>query len=607
MHLHIATTSDVKSIYVRKGKYYYEKNSFILSLGLIIGLTACNAAPISSSSSSSSSSVSNSSEGVVITKDSKGTATIKISKDNQFSGTDRYLSPKDVELKYTYGDLNGTLSNNENVCPSTGDVNLLVIPVHLPGGDAYKTDAVKEDIKTAFFSKEDKTRMGTNSLTEYFNKSSYGKLNFQGTVTDWFDVTEHTTIDSADDVTAGSSGTIISEILRNAASWAKETQGIDLKDYDKNDDGSIDAVWLVYDHLDWSTEYALNLKADPTYNGSGLNSAFWNFTSWDFGTDRNTVEGNDPTTSAFSWASFDMLYTSYAKHDDNDVPDITDLSSIMLDTHTFIHETGHLLGLDDYYASDNSNYHPAGKSTMMDLNICDLDSYSKMLLGWVTPFVVYGTSEILIPTATSSDHSVIVIPSDFASLSDTVQKRIDKGTIDSFVYSFNPFSEYMMIDLYSPDGLNEQDTYGEYIYGRDPGMSKTGVRIYHIDSRIFKCSVINYDGGQKLSYTDGYVWDGGELEDNEAILMPISNQKTESTSFQLPESFNYYDQIRLLEATKINSFDSNNYATNYTLFDMEKSFSIGDFGYQFFHANYAYNDGNELPFIVSVSTLKGIE
>ncbi len=581
------------------------RKKILIAATTILLATGCTQQVTSSSplSSSSTTTTSNDSTSVsAITSEDNGTATIKISQKHSSASTNRYISPKDVNIQYTYSDLSGTLSNNENVCPSIGDVDLLVIPVHLLGGDAYKTDQVKNDIRKAFFSKTDK-RSGYCSLTNYYYESSYHKLNFGGTVTDWFDVTEHTSIDSVDDITSGSSGTIISKILRKAVAWAN--QGIDLTKFDKNSDGAIDGIWLVYDHLDWSTEFNQRYKADPTYTGSDLNDAFWNFTYWDWGT-KNSAEGEDPTTSAFSWASFDMLYTPYASYDDNGVADISNLSSIDLDTHTFIHETGHLLGLDDYYASDDSTYHPAGKSTMMDQNIGDLDSYSKLLLGWVTPFVVYGTSEILLPTATSSDHAVIVIPSNYQEISDIIEEQIDNHAIKNYKYDFNPFSEYLLIDLYSPDGLNEKDAFGPYIYGRDTAMSETGIRIYYIDSRIFKCTVVNYDGGQKLSYTDGYVWDGDNLSEDEAILMPISNQKTENSSFQLPAAFDYFDQIRLLEAGRINTFNSNKAATNSTLFDTEKSFSIADFGYQFFNSNYSYNSGTALPFIVSVSTLKGI-
>ena len=112
-----------------------------------------------------------------------------------------------------------------------------------------------------------------------------------------------------------------------------------------------------------------------------------------------------------------------------------------------------------------------------------------------------------------------------------------------------------MIDLYSPDGLNKQDAFGpNLIYDRGFGVRSTGVRIYHVDSRIFKCTVVSYMGGQKLTYNPkNYEWDGGSIANNQLILLPISNQKIENMSYQLPEEFDFYDQIRLLEASGCDS------------------------------------------------------
>ena len=538
-----------------------------------------------------------------LTSDDKGTATIRIYKDNSSTSKERYIAPSRVNMMHSYESLSGILANNESVCPSIGDVNLLVIPVHLPGDNTYKTDQVRNDIKEMMFG-ENSSRNGFVSLKEYYKESSFGKLNFFGVVTDWFDVEEHTSIKTIKDITQGNDGTIVNEILRKAVNWASNTQNIDLKDFDKNKDGSIDGVWLIYDHLDWTTEVEIKVQENPSYDGSDINQAFWNFTYWDYETLPDT---NNPTTSGFSWASFDMMYTSYGDRNDLGVIDLTSLTNIKLDSHTFIHETGHLLGLDDYYATDDSYYHPAGSSTMMDQNICDLDSYSKMILGWVTPYVVYGTSEILLPKANFSENSVIVIPSNYQEISDMVEASINKGTIKDFKYDFNPFSEYLMIDLYTPDGLNKQDTYGTRIYNREAGIDVSGVRIYHVDSRIFKCRVVDYLGGQKFSYVDGYVWDNKAFDYDEAVLMPISNDKTEAITFQLPDHFDYFDRIRLLEASKINTFDQGYYASRNTLFNTRTDdFDITTFGYQFFDSNYTYNGGQDLPFKINVKTMKGI-
>lgn len=534
---------------------------------------------------------------IQVDTDASGLATVRIYKNNDYSSNGRFVPADKVDLELNYNDLSGTLSNNKSVMPSLGDANLLVIPVHLPGGNEYKTDKVKSDIEKVFFGDKDDSSLGFKSVKQYYSEASYGKFNLSGTVTDWFDAT--TLVSDVKDITSGTYGTIVNKILRGAVDWASSSQGINLKDFDNNEDGNIDGVYLVYDHLDWTTENYIQHESNPQFDSSTLNQAFWNFTYWDF---YSESKNDKPSTSGFSWSSFDMMYTSYCERNKNDTPDLSDLSKIKLDSHTFIHEFGHLLGLEDYYSSSDSSYHPAGESTMMDQNIGDLDSYSKMLLGWVTPYVVYGTSEITITNVSkNSGNSVIVIPSNYAEISQSVEDAIKGNRIDKFRYTFNPFSEYLMIDLYTPDGNNEQDTYGPYVFDRSAMANKVGVRIYHIDSRIFKCKVVDYMGGQKLAYVDGYVWDGQMLADDEAILMPISNNMSESKNFQLPQSFDYFDQIRLLESSGINTFDKNGMMTNQTLYYSEsKPFDIMSYGYQFFNGRYTYDDGNELPFKVKV-------
>lgn len=546
---------------------------------------------------------------IYLTNKDSGTATIKIFKDEAATSKERYISPKNVKVSKTYNDLSGWLSNNENVCPSVGDVNLLVIPVHLPGS-SFNTPEVKEDIEKVFFGKDDSDN-GYMSLSEYYYESSFGKLNFQGFVTDWFDVTKYTNIKSLDDITMGTNGTIVTEILREATEWAFDTyDSLNRKDYDQNNDGSIDGIWLVYDHYNYFNQFLI----EPDSSEGDLNEAFWNYTSWDWYGDSPNLDV--PTTSGFSWASFDQIYSAYAEYNENDVPDFTNLDSIPLDSHTFIHETGHLLGLDDLYTSDGRS--PTGRSTMMDQNIGDLDPYSKLVLGWVTPYVVYGSSEILLTQNMYDDHSVIVIPSNYEEISTEIENLSDEEK-ENYIYEFNPFSEYLIVDLYSPLGLNYKDTYGNeegyYVHGREKCVARTGVRIYHCDSRIFKCIVVNYDGGQKLYWNeDNLEWNGEELTKDQAIMTCISNDRTESSSFGLPQSYDYFERLRLLEATGTNTFDLastglvNGYASKDTLRNIDsKEFNIYNFGYQFFNGNYTFNDGNELPFKIKVNTLVGVD
>ena len=544
-----------------------------------------------------------------LTKDDPGTATIKIYKNNSSTSKNRFIAPKNVVLSQSYQTLNNKLTSELSFyCPSIGDVNLLVIPVKTPGDkNDFVTDeirnTIKSDIETAFFG--DSEKLGYKSVKNYYLESSFKKLNFSGKVTDWFDVAAHTDVKKYSEMTGSYDGSIANEILTKAVEWAKNTQDIDLNEFDKNSDGYIDAVYLIHDEFDTETQVQYEIYKYSFYESETLNRSLENATWQNIYT--QAEDGKDPVPSSFTWMSFASLYKGYAQYED-DLPNFDTLLSNKISTQPLLHEQGHLFGLEDYSSVTHTSYHPLGKHSMMDLQVCDLDSYSKMVLGWVTPYVVYGTSEILLPKANFNDNCVIVIPENFEEISTLVENAIANEKISDFKYEFNPFSEYIMIDLYTPDGLNYQEAFGETMYGYKASSNGSGVRIYHVDSRIFKANVVESDLGISLTYVDGYEWNQKDLGKNQMIFTPISNSEIEESSYQLPYEFNDFDRIRLLEATQINTFSEGGW-TDYTTYFKSSSdpFEIETFGYRFFNANYTYNNGNLLPFKVSVETLKEVK
>ena len=76
------------------------------------------------------------------------------------------------------------------------------------------------------------------------------------------------------------------------------------------------------------------------------------------------------------------------------------------DARTYIHETGHMLGLIDYY-SDNSSA-PAGMVDMMDFNIGDHNAYSKFSLGWVNPRIATKSGEYTLKPFQENGDCIIV-------------------------------------------------------------------------------------------------------------------------------------------------------------------------------------------------------
>lgn len=542
-----------------------------------------------------------------LTSEDPGTATIRIYKNNNSTSKNRYIAPKNVKISTTHSDLNGlNMSNFTITCPSTGDVKTLIIPVKLPGENGYVTDEhraqIRRDLNTIFF-KENHEENDYPSVSSFIKESSFEKLNISGTILDWFDVEKEAKISSLNGITSSYYGSLENTILPKAIEWAVEAQGIELSDYDSNNDGFVDSIYFVYDRFDNETasEYASLGNADVEITD---NAVFTNLTSQNFNLDSTDAVA----PSVFSWMSFASIYKNFANRTEDDKNiDFSKFFDSKITAHEFIYHFGSQLGLESLASFSDYNVHPAGKTTMMDLGLCDFDSYSKMTLGWVTPYVVYGTSEILLPKANFADNCVIVIPSNFEEISNKVEYAIKNDKLDEFVFEFNPFSEYLMIDLYTPDGLNYHDSLVDVMKGNKPACTGSGVRIYHVDSRIFKAKVIQSDLGNSFSYTDGYVWDGKKLGNNEILLTPITNSKNENTTYQLPYDFNFFDRLRLLEANKINTFDEGGWMDYVSLFKPNTDpFEIENFGYRFFNARYVFNGGEDLPFRVKVETLKEV-
>lgn len=476
------------------------------------------------------------------------------------------VKPEDVTITDTLNSMESKSLYNLQTLPSTGDVNILVIPVVIPGYETIDIDQdgkddstrVREDLQKAFFSHNDDGVF--ESVSDFYYRSSYGKLRLGGTVTDYFSIENDSDLKFDTAANIGLNETY--SVVKAAVQWAKDSEGIDLTEYDNDKDGYIDGVWCIYTAPDYQ-------NGGPNSSDSGNN--FWAYTSWGNQTPGSTsVNGGespdveDPVYNLFGWASYDFMYENYALK--------------KVDTHTYIHETGHFLGLNDYYSED-SRYSPIGKVDMQDGNIIDHNSYSKMLLGWTKPYIAYGQAEIKINTM-EDENSFIVIPSDSAERSN----------------SFNPFSEYILIELYTNEGLNYQDSQ-QQIKDRPLAMNDKGVRIYHIDNRP-----MIYDKSQKKAT----FYQAGDVVDAEhRLIFPITNSRssnTNNTSLGVDTSINLFDEIRLIEPKGKDTFSYGGKQSSKTLFKSGKTFSLSEFGN--FFVSGKLNSGESLSERVTIEEVK---
>ena len=293
----------------------------------------------------------------------------------------------------------------EGCFPSIGSPKLLVIPVNLEPKEATEENLL--DIKIAFSGTEEET--GFESVRTYYQKSSYGKLNIEPVVIEeWFTPAHSAKYYENYSSNSGDGSTLI---LREALEYYDSS--IDYAEFDYNNDDYIDGVWLIYN-------CPVNYFNDSLY---------WAFVYWDYS--NNTYDGK--TAYYYGFAGIDFIHPTIEEAASYDPTDIK------VDAHTFIHETGHLLGLDDYYDYDDTKGPSGGLygADMMDANIGDHLPISKLLLGWVSPTIVSGFGEIelsLKPFSTSGEFLII-----------------STHDLDSI------YDSYYIVDYYTNDGLNTHD------------------------------------------------------------------------------------------------------------------------------------------------------
>jgi len=361
--------------------------------------------------------------------------------------------------------------------PSTGDVRVLVVPIEI-GNDTF-TDEDLNNLNLAFNGTSEET--GWESVNSYYNKVSKGKLNIEADITPVYSTGKSKAYYEAMYLRGKDPEY---DLLKNILPALEEMY--DLSNYDFNKDGYIDSIYLIY-----SCDYSMSDS-----------SPYWAW-CYEYFTDKpEYYDGVE--ADYYVWASIDFLYDPIAD------------KNIKVNAETIIHETGHLFGLDDYYDYDEFKGPDGGVggAAMMDCNVGDHDSFSKILMGWATPTIVNETGLYTIkPSNTSNDCLLIPLRES-----------------DDII-----FSEYLIIDLYTPDGINE-------VHAGNYGLfDKAGVRIYHIDARI------------------------------DPNLGSPQNELGYYTIFSFNNSDTKYKIIDLIEADNNNSISKLGYASNSDLFEIGDS------------------------------------
>ena len=283
--------------------------------------------------------------------------------------------------------------------PTSGNVKVLALLISF--SDYAPTQTVA-DYQSMLFGDGNAANEPYESLHDYYARSSYNQLNIQGNVLGWYNTGQPRS--SVVQTGAGREA-----LIAQALNYYNGL-GHDFSQYDNNGDGAIDyfmVVWTgppgAWASFWWGYQTSWWYTVSPSLDGKGLGTYSW---QW---------EENTPLTP--------------------------------------IHETGHALGLPDYYDYDDSVGPRGGVGglDMMDAAWGDHNAFSKLLLDWLTPQVRSSGSGI-VTLGPSAEHPDAV-------------KVMPGASVGA------PFSEYFLVQNRSR-------------VGNDADIPTDGLLIWHLDARL---------------------------------------------------------------------------------------------------------------------------
>ena len=411
---------------------------------------------------------------------------------------------------------------------TTGRQKLLVVPVQLRGATQWTSNMLSR-LETAFFGTPEETNYW-ESVSSYYSKSSYEKLTLEGEVIDPIQLNYS--------VSQLSSYNRFSDIISDyiVPAFDQQVDNQIKQEYDQDKDSYIDATIFVY--------------SNP-YDGD----AYW---AWVWYLQDQNASISNPSVGNYMWASYEFM---------------NDSGTNRIDAHTYIHETGHLLGSDDFYS--NEDYDPVGNLEMQSYNVGDMGAFSKFQFGWSTPYVIDGSRDVVeLTIGTSSLYSDAILINDN--------------------WNGSSLDEYLLIEYYTPTQNNQLDS--ENSYNGSRMYTKSGLRIYHVDARMAKLRK-TYSGYSFVSYSD-------EINDDGYVYFPAaSNLGADWTYFNDKSLFKSYKLVSLMQSDVVRGvsgarhFKNNGTASNSTLFDINETFTANDTS---FTNGTNFNDGSLIGYSVTL-------
>lgn len=331
-------------------------------------------------------------------------------------------------------------SQGRQTLPSLGEAPILVVPVDFKG-DGLAGSKIRNDANVVFFGS---SAPNCPSVREFYATSSYGATSITGEVAPVVEL-ENDYLTYLQAVASSGTSSVVSDIADYAVNYLfSETGGYSLSDYDKNGDGKVDSLFILYARDTYDSDYSTQGAALFLETASirlSEPSSYINNVSW--------MNGNSPYSSS-----------------------------------RFIREVAYHMGVENY-ADSTGNYSgnyrmPLGYTDVMDCGLYDHNPFTKWSLGYLEPTII--TPENV------GEHSSITLRSAYNHPDAVVLSPEETGL----------FGEYLIIDYFTPFSREASEATSTI----DP-LTSSGIRVYKVDARLAKNA-----GGQYVPYEGEPVYDG---------------------------------------------------------------------------------------------------
>lgn len=403
--------------------------------------------------------------------------------------------------------------------PSFGRAKLLAVPVVYSDNASTpeELETTRQAMQKIFFGASEDTTW--ESVSSYYYKSSFHRLHIEGEVTPTvkLDKTYQKYCDSVNAVYNDLAEEVFDKLftVEGAPYAGREAE------FDSNGDGVIDGIYMVPDsHID---------------HNDG-NSLGWAFTTR-HGFKNALIKRKNPQYAkigTYCWTSIAFSTETLSDRPTLDKPD----------AHTFIHEMGHQLGLADYYDPNTQGSSTAGGATMQDQNICDHDIYSKYLWGWADVQAV--TSE-----NTEATLEITLKPSQTSGQALLIADKWNGTSLD----------EYLLLEYYTPDGLNAHDTAKAYSGKDQIGPDGSGIRMWHVDKTIHEAHLGKSDGKDTVYFDPNAVKELHTLGEEQDYRFPDDINPNDDILYDSDDALNQDDDFYYSMTTN-NSEDASYFYIN---------------------------------------------